>query len=163
MALNFLGKKSIAAAVPLLGSLMLAIDVPGLAAKLAGLIKLNASLAVTPPSIGANIALAAKILANAQVSIAPPSISFNLNANIAPLQLLVDLALEIKDLLLAAGVHLYAFDGTAAGLGGAVAAEFVPGPSQGGIAQSEGVYVVMLVIEANNSATVTATKRVFGT
>jgi hypothetical protein len=161
--LTFLGKKSLSAAIPVLAQLAAAIDIDGQAAKLAGLIKLNARLAVRPPSVGGNIALAAKIAAAANVAITPPSVSFSLDLQIAKLQLLVNLLLEIGKLLVAAGIHLYAYEGDASGLAEALQAEFTPGPSQGGVQGTENVYAVILLIEASGQITVKAVKRTFGT
>lgn len=102
--------------------------------------RLNALLSFTPtvvpPSIAADIQVNAQILANLQASIAitPPSISLQAAIMLDTIALLTAQIAIIQNLfnLLAAGVHVYTYDGQASAMGGELTAELsggVPGGS----------------------------------
>ena len=116
----------------------LAISLPKLQAELDALM----SFTFTPPSISADIALATQILANLNlnVGITPPDVSAQA-AIVADLiaQLLpqVNLVLGLVNLLATAGVHLYAYTGSVAGLGTTLNSALASGlPGGGGAAEA---------------------------
>lgn len=57
----------------------IAATLPALQAKLAGLLKAQAQLAIKPPSLSASLEVAAKILASLQIAIEGPAVAINLS------------------------------------------------------------------------------------
>jgi hypothetical protein len=162
MTLRFLGKKSLALAVPMLATLVAAFDLAGLAGEIAALTAITVTF--VPPSIVGVISLIAGLQAAIDAGLQPPSVTIqaDLIVKLGLLKAKFDLLVSITNLLLAAGVHAYVYEGAASGMGTALGAEFTPGPSQGGITSAGSVYSVVLVVESSNSATVTAVRTVFG-
>lgn len=162
MTLRFLGKKSLAATIPILAELAATFDIPGLVGQIYVLGQLV--LTFTPPSLAGIITLTGAIAAAANANFQPPTVDLKLDLQVKLdlLKIKLKLLLKITDLLLAAGVHLYGYDGKASSMGAALTSEFAPGPSQGGIVASENVYAIVLVVEASSGATVTSVKTVFG-
>lgn len=120
MALTYLGSLTVGAINPALGA-SLAIVLPKLQAELAAAVAAKASIEVTPMTIALSLDLAGRLVADIQAAIALgvqwPSISVQLQLYldlIASIQL--SLGLLTFDLG-AAGIHAYAYDGTASGLG----------------------------------------------
>lgn len=159
--LRFLGKKNVAAAIPILATLHAAFDLPSLQGQVVALGKLIFNF--TPPSVdGFKLGIGAITAAFPKFN--PPALTLkpDLVLRLGLLQAKLDLLLEISKLLLAAGVHVYAYDGKAEDMGTATMTEFTPGPSQGGIEGGENVYAVLLVIEASADVTVKAVRKTFG-
>jgi hypothetical protein len=160
MALQFLGKKSLATAIPVLVQLFAAFDLAGLQGQIAALVSITASF--TLPSVDGILAITGAI-GLAMPNFKPPT--FDLRADLLVklelLKLKLKLLLEIKDLLLAAGVHVYRYEGAAKNLGTAATSEFA-NTSQGGMLGTSSIYTILLVVEASATGTVTAVKRTFG-
>jgi hypothetical protein len=113
MTYTYLGELSLGACVPLALTAQ-ALVVPELAAKVAGLLKVQAALTITPPSIAGQLALAAKMVANLEV--APPGASLQL-AGIAKLLAEIQASLSawvaIGVSLGTPGVFAYTYEGPA--------------------------------------------------
>lgn len=132
--LTFIGSQTIGEVCPFAVSALtgaFAVILPKLQAQLAGVLALQASLTVTPPTLAANIDVATKLLAalNASVSLGLPGVSFQLQAVaalIAKLQLDIG-ALIFPPLFLVGGIDLYAYDGRVSEMGGAITASLAVG------------------------------------
>lgn len=129
MPFELLGFKSLGEIVPLAASATAAVDatvaltLPELQAKLAGLLSLQASLTLTPPSIATSLTAALALVASLEASIALglPSASLDLSAVfavVAELELLIgainvqlNIALDIDLVLGSPGVALYRYSG----------------------------------------------------
>lgn len=175
--LTYLGSLTVAGAIPMLLAVELSITAafgPMLAelnARLAGYIALGIKIGIKPPSLFASIDLAAKIVASLNAALAagfvPPSVDFaatavaalvvELKIKIGLLDAALSLALQIGQLNAAAGVHAFVYEGTLAGLPGAV----------GGVAGATGlppgtvVYAPIFLADASLTATTTALKVAF--
>lgn len=160
--LKFLGKMQLAAAIPIMASLMATLDIPALVAEIAGLTQLIISF--TPPSIAGILGIIGGITA-ALPNFVPPSfdVKIDLGIKLELLKAKLDLLLKIKDLLLAGGLHVYNYQGAASSFGTSVDHEFVPGPSQGGIPAAGNIFVVLLVAEGSNTIGVQALQKTFAT
>jgi hypothetical protein len=133
----YLGSKTIGSCIPSSLSMIAALEIqlPKIQAQIAGLIALQAQLNLTPPSIGVSLNAAIELVAalQAAITIGVPGAEFQLSA---VLELLVQIQLELGSITAAlalsasfgaGGVHLYAYDGEAAQLGGAFQSELATG------------------------------------
>lgn len=132
MSLTYLGSLTVGVINPGL-LLALASALPRIQAALDGAAAAIASLNVTPPTIAASLSLAQTLAADIQAAIAlgveVPSLSVQVNALLA-LQAALNIELGALGFDLgAAGIHAYAYDGLANGLGPALPASF-PGGSE---------------------------------
>jgi hypothetical protein len=110
---QYLGEITLGQCVPLALSAQ-ALVVPELAAKVAGLLKAQAALTITPPTIAGQLALAAKTVANLEV--APPGASLNLSGIaklLAEIQASLSAWIAIGVSLGTPGVYAYSYEGTA--------------------------------------------------
>jgi hypothetical protein len=103
-----------------------------LQSKLAGLLRLQAKLAITPPSLGARIDLAVRILAalRASLTLNLPGIDFKVAAVaklIAAIEVELAVLVGIEVALGSAGVHAYSYDGDVASLGPSFTSLGIPG------------------------------------
>ena len=130
MSLVYLGSLSTGVIAPSLG-ISLAAAIPRIQAELALQTALVAQLNLVPPSIAGSLSLAQSIVASINAAIAlgvqVPSASLQISAAAA---LIAALNVELAALgfnLTAAGIHAYAYDGPADGLGPALPANFPGG------------------------------------
>jgi hypothetical protein len=191
--IKYLGSMSVGAAFPLLlaASAQLAVDfgtisatvalqLPEIEAKLKGLLSMQVSLGITPPSLTAGLEVAANLAASlsAAIAIAPPTLSASialsgvlaliaqleglvvqLNAQIGLGQIALDLSLKIQDIIAAVGLRVYLYEGTLGELSSTIAAQICgPGGAlgplglEGGIGAGVPLYLPLLVAEANGPA-----------
>ncbi len=111
----------------------LALVVPQLTAQLAGLVQLQASLVISPPTIAGSIALAQQLIASLQAAITLPGASLNitaiaaaiaqLSALLGSLQAQVAAVASLNVSLGTPGVWAYSYEGTPALFGPDFAAE----------------------------------------
>lgn len=152
MTVQHLGSKSLGACMPSSLEAMAALQVqlPKIEAQIAGLIALQAKLSIQPPTLAASLDAALAIAASieAAISLGMPGVDFQLAAVLELLaQLQIELAsitaaLAISVSLGAAGVHLYAYSGQAAQLGGEFQSELATGFPGG--QPTDQTYAVML-------------------
>lgn len=110
---KYLGQLTLGQCVPLALEAQAAV-VPVLAAKVAGLLKVEAALKITPPSVAAQLALAAKLVANLEV--APPAASLDLSGVaklLAELQASLSAWIAIGLSLGTPGIFAYSYSGPA--------------------------------------------------
>lgn len=140
MALQYHGSKTIGACIPLAGQITASASVAiqgliaELAAKLQGYLNVQAALTLTLPAVQvqATIAGAYQVIANLSLAVVPPSASLQLagavaiiaelTAQLGALNAALDLVADLNATLAKAGVHLYTYTGTSAGLGQALQA-----------------------------------------
>lgn len=153
-ALTFLGSQSLGAICPFAVTTvngMIALLLPKLSAQLAGLLALQASLSVSPPTLSANLSVATQLLATLQASVrlGLPGIDFQVSAVAALLaKLQIDIAgLVLPPIFATAGIDLYAYDGTPADFGGLVAAQ-LGGGLPGGTPPAGHCNALLLVAES---------------
>lgn len=136
MALTYLGSKTVGDCVPA-GVTVVADALVELNAKLAATLAAQASLSVTPPTIALNLRLLldlqAQIAAQIALGIELPTISLQLSVLfdlIAALNLQINFLLALQVAFGTAGIHAYAYDGAASGLGPSLPSSF-PGGTPG--------------------------------
>jgi hypothetical protein len=138
---------------------------PGLQARLSGLVTLQARLAVTPPSVAASLDVLAKLTAslNAALSASPPVVSgaaqvaavatavaelqgsiSALVSALAELAPALELSAEIAALLVGGSFVFYAYEGTLGDLGPGLDAAIAEGKT-GGLLEGDPVRAVTLV------------------
>lgn len=138
---------------------------PGLQAQLTGLLALQASIAVSPPSLATNLSLAQQLVAGLTVAISAglPGVDFQalavagqlaaIQAQIGSLSGVASLGGTIAALLGAVGVYVYAYSGTADGIGPAMSAATSSGfPGAGGPSQPSNAIVLATVTPATWAA-----------
>jgi len=156
--LTYLGSLTLAVAVPLLGLLDLTLGpfIAELQAKLAAMVKLSAAVTITLPAVTA----AAMLAAAARLTFYPPAIGLTASlalAASAKLGLQIEALLKLTQWNATAGVHMFAYEGPANGLGSALNGAHVTM----GVAPGQDTYAVILLGTAG--VTKTALKAVFKT
>lgn len=150
MTLVYHGEQSLGACIPLAAQASLQADlgltglIAELTAKLQGYLSVTAALTVTVPDLTATIQGAVQVLASLQGQLVPPSATLQLGvvvgliaalqAQLVGLGVALDLVAELDLLLAAAGIHLWSYTGTSAGLGSELAVATsggLPGGSPG--------------------------------
>jgi hypothetical protein len=161
--LTYIGEETIQALLPGVVSPLLAAEAD-LQAKIAALVGFSATVSL---SVGAQITLAESILASLQVALSlgieAPSIQVQIDA-VAALLVAIRAELQLIEdlfgLLAAAGVHAWAYDGTASGFGATLSTALATGlPGGGGPAE----HINALVFATSVSATWTAMGEIFRT
>lgn len=153
MSLTYVGELTI-------GGLLIGVEPPfllavgDLQARVDALIAAQAQISIAMPTLSVQIDLAASIIASLEAAIAvgitPPSISLQLSIMAALLLALeAQLALMLGIPFGTAGVHVYAYDGTAAAMGGEVTTALIAGvPGGTGGAQHCNALVLATTIGA---------------
>jgi hypothetical protein len=154
--LTYLGGQSIGACIP---GVMASVSI----GKLDLEARIGAMLQWKPGAItiGAQIALCEQILADLKLGVVPPSIDAQIAimaTTLAGLMAQLNVILQFYNLCAAAGVDAWWYDGTAAGLGGTLAAATAGGMPSGGnaLTHSNG-----LVLATTLGATATAMGQIF--
>ncbi|HEU4403796.1 MAG TPA: hypothetical protein VFS43_00670 [Polyangiaceae bacterium] len=162
-----------------IGQGAIGLTLPQLQARLAGLLKLQAQLALKPPSIAASLATAAKVVAGLTASLqaSPPVVSGTaqlaavaeavvllkaeieaLLAQLAQLAPLLELSAELSAALSGGALVFYAYEGPLDDLGPAVDASVASGQT-GGVPPGDPVRAVVAVAaraDAGASASLSA-------
>lgn len=153
MSIGTLCPSSLSAVASLLGQLQ---------ANLSGLLKVQAALTVSPPSLSANISGVAKVAASLALAVEGPSVTLQISAVaslIAQLQVQVSALVALMASLGTAGVAVYAFDGTASELGTQVSSV----TSSGIVGGAPGDHANALVLATTIPATWLAMQQFFTT
>jgi hypothetical protein len=157
--LTYVAEMTLAAATPAVPT-TIGIAQPDIVAQLAGLVAAMAALNLSPPSLTGDITTAGQIVASlelaAGIGVVVPSLSVQLAilaAMKASLQASLDLLLGFRSLLAAAGIHVYSYDGSGAGLGPQVTAALADGLPGGG---GGGEHINALILATSIGATWTA-------
>lgn len=159
MSLTHVGEMTIGATLPGVVAALAAAQAD-LDARVAALASFEPS--ITPPSIEGDLAVAAAIIANleASVGITPPSVELQVQIIadvLAVLRIQLEIIVALGELFAVAGVHVYRYSGTAAGMGAELTAELA-----GGLPGGAGIdHVDALVLATQVSATWTAMSSVF--
>lgn len=155
MTITYDGKLSAAVAIPVLAQAVASLDIPGLQGQVTGLLKITATF--KPPSIAGTLAFAAKLAAAAEVAIVSPAVSIlgSLEAKLALLQIRLQLALAIKDLLVSGSFRVYEYEGTAGTFGSELTTTLAGADADGGIAAGQSTYAVLLVAEGGTAGATT--------
>jgi hypothetical protein len=153
-------------------SASIGIVLPKLQAELAGLLDLQANLAIRPPSIAANIDVLLQLVGALQASLAIglPGVDFQIAAvldliakiqiDLGSLSASLDFGFNLKVLLGALAIDLYAYEGAANALGASLTAQLSMGlPS--GTAPTSACNALVLVTES--PVTWSAMSKVFRT
>jgi hypothetical protein len=120
-------------------SASIGIILPKLQAELAGLVELQAHLALTPPSLTANLTAVAQLMAGLQASLAIglPGIDFQvaavleavakIQADLGSLSASLAFGVNLKVLLGALAIDLYVYEGAANAMGREISAQLAGG------------------------------------
>ena len=160
MSLTYLGGISIGAAIPGVGA-ALAISLTDLQARITALL----SFSPGEVDFAAQLALAEQLVisiqANITAGITPPSISVQIAliaGLLAALRAQLLIILQLQNLLLTGGVDAYAYDGTAAAMGGEITTALASGLPSGGTGAT---HVNALILVTRLTATWSAMTQVF--
>lgn len=159
--LTIMGEVSVGAIVPAIFAPIAAVTA-SLQARFAGLLKLQARLSVTPPSIGENITAVGKLLANLKLMLTLnlPGIDFQVAA-IAALMSSIEAQLAallgFSELAATGGILAAAYEGTTASMAPTIGAAFTAGSLGGSTVDA----CYALILAARATASIGALKGVF--
>jgi hypothetical protein len=161
--LTYIGEETIEALIPGVVGPLLAAEAD-LQAKITALLSFSATVSL---DISAQIELAGQILASLQLALSlgiqAPSLDVQINimaALLVAIRLQLQLILDLFALLANAGVHAYAYDGTAAGFGPTVTTALTAGLPGGG---GPGEHINALILATSVGLTWSAMAQIFRT
>ena len=150
MSLVYVGSMSLAVLVPTSFALFASLDA-GIQAQLTASLAAKANLSVLPPSLEATVTLAAKILADLKAALALgltlPSVDLSVSLE-AQISILAAFVASLQALIAlgagSAGIDVFTYDGTVAGLGPALTGELATGAPSGGLPTDHADALVMM-------------------
>lgn len=159
-SITYLGHYSILEAFPVIGLAQGVIRASvgqvasDIASRLAGAIKLQAGVAIKPPSVAGSLVIAQQLLASLSVAIAPPSVNFaaaaaaTLIARLQGIKAALDLALLWGNF--PGSVHLFVYQGRAAEMGSTITGA-ITGGMLGGVMSTDFVVAPIVVVQTTDT------------
>jgi hypothetical protein len=175
MTAFYLGGRSIGSAIPVLANVQASLlaelntKLGDLTARMAAAVQMSVSLAVIPPNIEASIAILTSAIASASAALTNPVAALNITVaadlllligvQIAALEVSLSVALELGELLLVGGLHMYLCEGAIGNFGNDLQTQLSSGMPGGSGPTQEGVAFVLL---AGSPVSIAALRTVFG-
>jgi hypothetical protein len=158
--MRFLGRVSVAVAIPVLAQAMAALDIPGLQGEIAALV--NLIINYQPPTLAASFQFVARLLAQLQVSAEPPALTIQVEliAKLALLKVRLEFLLQVVSLLTRGGIQMYEYEGQAGSFGSELTATLAGPEPEGGVPAGDRAYALVLL--GTGSSTIETLKLVKG-
>lgn len=153
--ISYKGKLGVLAALPIFGQLVGTLDIPGLTAEVAAVLK--ASITFTPPSIVGILTVTGAIAAALQAGFQPPAIDFKavFLAKYALLNARLQLILQITNLIAQGSLRVYEYEGAAGNFGLELSTTLAGPDADGGVAAGQSTFAVILLAEGGTSGETT--------
>ena len=152
--ITYLGKKKLAAALPVFAQLQAMIDLDGLKAEAEALLQL--SVTFTPPSLDGILKFQAALTA-ALPSFTPPSVDFkaDLLVKLGLLKARIELIAKLTELVFGGSVRLYEYEGQAGTFGNQIGATLAGPDASGGVAPTQQTFALVLLAEGGTAGETT--------